>query len=123
MQTNEIKQPSEEESSKDDSTADLIIDASFCVIYFICFVTTIVIATRNFLKFPQMVNQANIVIVIMIALTLLIRLICLLYSVFYFDQEDHFGESIENGTLESFAYFELPFCLLNMATVIHLFEW
>lgn len=85
MQVKEIEQTNEEESSKEDSTTDLIIDASFSLIYFICFVTTILIATRNFLKFPQMVNQANIVIVIMIALCLLIRLICLLFSVFYFD--------------------------------------
>ena len=85
MKPNEIEQTNEEESSKDDSRADLIIDASFSLIYFICFVTTIVIATRNFLKFPQMVNQANIVIVVMIALCLLIRLICLLVSVLYFD--------------------------------------
>ena len=58
--------------------------------YLVCFVTIILIATRNFLRFPQMVNKANIVIVILVSLTLLNRLICLLFAVFYFDQQEDY---------------------------------
>ena len=86
-----------------------------------------------------MVNQANIIIVVLLSLTLLSmffkltkltanlvfstfifidRLLCLLYSIFIDENED-----VKPQSLKSFVYFELPFWYLNMATVIHFFEW
>ena len=69
-----------------------------------------------------MVNKPNIVTVILLSLCLLNRLLCLLVSVLKYDQ-DGFEETINPRTLLSFVYFEMPFWYLNMATVIHLFEW
>ena len=59
------------ESDPGNRRADIIIDSTFTGIYFICFVAVIAIATRNFIKFPNMVNRANIFVVMLLSLTLL----------------------------------------------------
>ena len=48
-----------------------IVDGTFTVIFFLCFITVIWIAIKYFIKFPQIVNRMNIVIVILLGLTLL----------------------------------------------------
>jgi len=50
---------------------DIIIDGVFSVVFASCFIAVLVIATRNFLKYPQMVNRTNIVIVFLLSITLL----------------------------------------------------
>ena len=61
----------EDEPTDPDRRADIIIDSSFSLIYTVCFIAVIAIATRNFIKFPRSVNKANILIVILLGLTLL----------------------------------------------------
>lgn len=82
-----------------------------------------------------MVNQANIMIVVLLGLTLLgkslrrqvsinpvrvtvDRVLCFLYSLLLDNNND-----IDPQSIKSFFYFELPFWYLNMATVIQFFEW
>ena len=123
----------DDQSSDNDLRTDRIVDGTFSIIFSICLIAVIWIATRNFIKFPQIVNQMNIVIVILLSLTLLSklkvsfvyiyfcvidRILCFLYSVFYDSNQD-----VDPNSLKSFIYFELPFWYLNMATVIHFFEW
>ena len=84
-----------------------------------------------------MTNRANVLIVVCLGLTLLSksikyhqhlivllflhhldRLLCLLYSIFIIK-----NEIVEPKSIKSIVYFELPFFYLNMATVVHFFEW
>lgn len=65
-----------------------------------------------------MVNQANVLIVTLLGLTLFDRVLCLLYSLLWDKNQD-----IEPHSMKSFLYFELPFWYLNMASVIQFFEW
>ena len=113
---------------------DIIIDGSFSVIYGGCLLAVIIIAVRNFKRYPQMVTQPNILVVVCLGMTLLSkfkefngdkfniscidRMICLLYSIFV----DH-NQQVEPDTIKSFFYFELPFWYINMATIVHFFEW
>ena len=49
---------------------DVILDGSFSILYAVCLAAVIGIATRNFLRFPRMVNKENIFVVVLLALTL-----------------------------------------------------
>ena len=60
-----------EDPSDADRRVDIIIDSTFLVLFALSFAAVIGISTRNFLKFPNMVNQANIAIVIVVGLCLL----------------------------------------------------
>ena len=71
------------EEGEESRRNDIIIDGTFSLIYFTCFVVCLAIAIRNFNKFPESVNKANIVIVVLLLCTLLNRLLCLLYSIFF----------------------------------------
>ena len=73
----------DDEKSEQSRRNDIIIDGTFSLIYFTCFVVCLAIAIKNFKKFPESVNKANIVIVVLLLCTLLNRLLCLLYSIFF----------------------------------------
>ena len=73
----------DDEQSEESRRNDIIIDGTFSLIYLTCFVVCLAIAIKNFKKFPESVNKANIVIVVLLLCTLLNRLLCLLYSIFF----------------------------------------
>ena len=50
---------------------DLIMDSVFSLVYAVCLIAVICIATRNFKQYPQMVNRSNVLIVVFLGLTLL----------------------------------------------------
>ena len=69
-----------DEATDPDRRADIIIDSTFSLIYTVCFIAVIAIATRNFLRFPRSVNKANILIVILLSLTLLSKCYLTIYQ-------------------------------------------
>ena len=87
------------------------------MIYAACFMSILVISTKNFLTFKSSVNMSNISVVTLLLCVLLNRLTCLLYSLIVLKNKD-----IPPDTIETFFYFELPFWMLSMASVILFFE-
>ena len=77
------------------------------------------LASRSGDSVPARQTDYYIDVVLTVALLCLLdRLLCLLYSLFFDENQD-----IEPQSLKSFFYFEMPFWYLNVATLIYLFEW
>jgi hypothetical protein len=65
-----------------------------------------------------MQNTANVLIVAFLLLTLLNRLLCLLYSLLINCNKD-----IGSNTVGMWFYFELPIAFINAASIVIFFEW
>ena len=76
------------------------------------------LAYRGFKKNKSMVNLANVLLVSFLLLTLLNRLICLFYTLVFDCNQD-----IPRDTIQMWLYFELPYALINAASIVIFFEW
>ena len=99
-------------------TTDIISDGIFVCVFLVSFVLVLLFSIRSFERNRAMVNTANVLIVTFLLLTLLNRVLCLLYSLTFDCNDD-----IERNTVQMFLYFELPVAFINAATIVMFFEW
>jgi len=100
------------------TTTDIVSDSFFAIIFSSTFVLVLLFSIRSFKQNRQMVNSANISIVTFLLLTLLNRVLCLLYSLIFDCNQD-----IQRNTVQMWFYFELPIAFINAATIVMFFEW
>jgi hypothetical protein len=97
---------------------DVWTDSIFALVFLVDFVIVLLLSLRSFKRTPAMLNTANMLIVAFLLLTLLNRLMCLLYSLLINCNAD-----IERNTVGMWFYFELPIAFINAATIVIFFEW
>lgn len=97
---------------------DFWSDCFFSICFFIDFVVVASLSYKSFIRNRSMINLANILLVTFLLLTLLNRLVCLLYTLIFDCNRD-----IDRDTVQMYLYFELPFSLINAASIVVFFEW
>lgn len=98
--------------------ADVWTDSIFAFVFLFDFVIVLLLSLRSFKRTPAMMNMANVLIVTFLLLTLLNRLLCLLYSLLLDCNKD-----IYRNTVAMWFYFELPIAFINAASIVIFFEW
>jgi hypothetical protein len=102
----------------DRNGADAVTDTVFLIIFLVDFIVVLSVAVRSLKRNEQMVNRANVLIVSFLLLTLVNRMVCLLYSLVLDCNKD-----IPRNTVQMWFYFELPIAFINAASIVLFFEW
>lgn len=102
----------------DRNGADAFTDTVFLIIFLVDFIVVLSVAVRSFKRNEQMINRANVLIVSFLLLTLVNRMVCLLYSLVLDCNKD-----IPRNTVQMWFYFELPIAFINAASIVLFFEW
>ena len=98
--------------------ADVITDICFLIFFFLDIVVLTFIACRSFARNKTMINLANILLISFLIATLVNRLFCLVFTVVFDCNQD-----ITRNTVQMWIYVELPFALINAASIVVFFEW